>query len=72
MTLLLQRALEQAQSLPEEDQDAIGAQVLESIEIEKGWQEPFVATHAILERMADEADELGQKGANLDLDDLFR
>ena len=70
MTALLEKALEKAQGLPEQEQDAIAAQILASIESEAAWQARFAAKRDILERMAQEAVEQDRQGATLDLDRL--
>ncbi len=69
MTALLEKALEKAQGLPEQEQDAIAAQILAAIESEDSWQARFAAKRDLLERMADEAMQLDSKGETLDLDD---
>ncbi len=69
MTALLEKALEKAQSLPEQEQDAIATQILAAIESEHAWQARFAAKRLILERMAEEAMERDKKGETMDLDD---
>ena len=69
MTALLEKALEKAQGLPEQEQDAIATQILAAIESENAWQARFAAKRGILERMAEEAMQLDRKGETLDLDD---
>lgn len=69
MTALLEKALEKAQGLPEQEQDAIATQILAAIESEHAWQARFAAKRGILERMADEAIEQDRQGLTLDLDD---
>lgn len=71
MTVLLEKALEKAQSLPDEEQDVIATQILESIESESAWQARFAAKRSVLERLAGEAVEQDRLGLTLDLDDLF-
>lgn len=55
MGKLLQRAIEEAQKLPETDQEAIGAWLLAEIESERHWDALFSRPSAIVEQMADEA-----------------
>ena len=55
MTELLERALAQLAKLPEQDQDAIAALILEEIEDERRWDESFARSADVLERLADEA-----------------
>ena len=69
MTALLEKALEKAQGLPEQEQDAIATQIPAAIESEHAWQARFAAKRGILERMADEAIEQDRQGLTLDLDD---
>ena len=69
MTALLEKALEKAQGLPEQEQDAIATQILAAIESGHAWQARFAAKRGILERMADEAIEQDRQGLTLDLDD---
>jgi hypothetical protein len=44
MTALLQRAVAEAEKLPQEDQDAIAARLLAEIEDERKWTASFAAT----------------------------
>ena len=55
MTTLLQKAFEQAQALPESEQDAIAARILEEIEEDRRWDESFARAPEVLEAMADKA-----------------
>ena len=55
MTELLERALAELAKLPEQDQDAISALILEEIEDERRWDESFARSADVLERLADEA-----------------
>lgn len=55
MTELLERALAKLAMLPEQDQDAIAARILEEIEDERRWEESFARSQDVLERLADEA-----------------
>lgn len=71
MTALLEKAFEKAQGLPDEEQDAIAAQILASIESEVACQARFAAKRSILERMAQEAVEQDRQGLTLDLDELI-
>ena len=72
MTVLLEKALERAQGLSDEDQDVIATQILATIEAEDAWQVRFAAKRSILERMAEEAVEQDKQGLTLDLDELIR
>jgi hypothetical protein len=53
MTELLQRAIKEAQTLPESEQDALAAIILEEIADEKRWAESFARSQDKLSRMAD-------------------
>ncbi|HYI10468.1 MAG TPA: hypothetical protein VEK57_15515 [Thermoanaerobaculia bacterium] len=56
MGKLFERAIEEARKLPEDDQEAIGARLLEEVESERTWNELFSRpASAALQRMAEEA-----------------
>ena len=61
MIELLEKALERAQYLPDEEQDALASQILASIESEDAWQSRFASKLSILERMAHDAVEEDRK-----------
>ena len=57
MTKLLEKAFKKASMLPSKAQDALGARLLEELEIlkdEAKWEAAFARTQAQLERWADE------------------
>ena len=54
MSKLLEKAVEEARKLPPEEQDAVGAIILEEIADEARWAKTFAETRQILEAMADE------------------
>ncbi len=68
MGKLLQNAIEEAQKLPETDQEAIGAWLLAEIESERHWDALSSQPSAIVERMADEALEEYEAGVTKPLD----
>lgn len=72
MSKLLERAIEEAQKLPESDQEAIGALLLAEIESERKWDELFSRPSAAIEKMAREAleDHRSRKTTPLDPDNL--
>jgi hypothetical protein len=72
MSKLLERAIEEAQKLPESDQEAIGALLLAEIESERKWDDLFSRPSAAIEEMAREALEDHRSGKTilLDPDDL--
>jgi HEPN domain-containing protein len=56
MGKLLERAIEEARKLPEDEQEAIGERLLEEIEDDRRWDELFSRPLSpALERMAEEA-----------------
>ena len=63
MPALLQKALEKAGGLPDDEQDAIASQILESLDDEDAWKNRFVEKRDVLRRMAREALEEDARGA---------
>ena len=55
MTKILDKAIEEARKLPPEEQDALGAIILEEIADEARWARKFAETQDVLEKLADEA-----------------
>ena len=55
MTSTLQEAFKRASALPEEEQEALAAILLEEIASEKRWQDSFAGSKDALDRLADEA-----------------
>jgi hypothetical protein len=55
MTRLLEKAFAEAALLPDEDQDALAAALLEELESERRWDELFAASPEVLQRLGDEA-----------------
>ncbi len=57
MSQLMEQAVEKAWQLPEHDQEAIAAIILQEIESEQRWNELFARPESadLLARMADEA-----------------
>jgi hypothetical protein len=53
MTQLLQRALNEAQTLPAAEQDAIAAIILEELADERRWDSAFAGSQDQLSRLAD-------------------
>ncbi|MEA5509052.1 hypothetical protein VB715_04675 [Crocosphaera sp. UHCC 0190] len=52
MTDLLERAIARLQTLPESEQDAIAAMILEEIEDDRRWDESFSRSPDILAKLA--------------------
>lgn len=71
MTSLLQQAFQKAQALPEEEQDAIAAILIEEMASEQRWQESFSRSRDVLDRLAAEAREEYRQGRTVDLADLL-
>ena len=71
MTKLLEKALEKIASLPEEEQDAIAAEVLAELEDEAAWRKQFAAHRDELGRLANEALSEHRQGETRPLDDLL-
>ena len=46
MTTLLEKALQKVEALPEDDQNAIASEILDSLADEEGWKSRFVAVTA--------------------------
>ena len=55
MTKLLKSAIDSINSLPDEEQDAIAAIILEEIEDEVRWREAFARSQDALTRLASDA-----------------
>ena len=68
MTGMLEKAIAQMKQLPEEQQDAIAAIILEEIEDEARWDAAFARSHDVLERLAAEAEEEDRRGQTRELD----
>ena len=69
MGTLLDRAIEEAQKLPDAEQESIGAWLLAEIDSERKWDELFSRPPSeTLERMAQEALEDYRAGRTMPLD----
>jgi hypothetical protein len=55
MTTLLEKALEKVGALPQDEQDAIASQILESLAEEDAWKQRFAAKREHLRELAAEA-----------------
>ncbi|MEI8373682.1 MAG: hypothetical protein WCJ35_12715 [Planctomycetota bacterium] len=71
MTSLLQSVVQRALALPEEQQNALAALLLEEIESEQCWQESFARSPDVLDKLAEEALEEDREGRTMDLADLL-
>jgi hypothetical protein len=68
MTELLKRALTELAKLPEQNQDAIAALILEELEDERRWDESFARSADQLAALAREAREERRRGETQPLD----
>ena len=71
MTNSLQEAFKQASALPDEQQEALAAILLEEMAAERRWQEAFAGSQDLLAKMAEEALEEHRRGETEDLDKLL-
>jgi hypothetical protein len=69
MTPILEQAILAAKELPEADQDALAANILEWNEDERRWAESFARTHDALWALAREA--LAEDDASQDLNAAY-
>ena len=68
MTGLLEKALAQLSELPEQEQDAIAAWLLEELASERRWERLLADSPGALERLADEAQTEHRTGLSQELD----
>ncbi len=71
MTELLENALRKVATLPQEEQDAIASQILETIEDETAWKEKLARTKDKLRRLAGEAQREHQRGETRPIDEIL-
>ena len=71
VTPTLQQAIEAAKALPDSEQDALAAEILEWIEDERRWAESFARTHEALAELAREALAEHHAAQTLDLDAAY-
>jgi hypothetical protein len=71
MTELLQKAFAEAAKLPETEQDAIAALMLQELESERRWQEAIAHSPEKLSRLAQEALEEQRMGKTRPLDETL-
>ena len=55
MTKLLEEAFAEASKLPEQDQDALAAVILEELASERRWDQAFADSADLLAKLADQA-----------------
>jgi hypothetical protein len=71
MTGLLEKALQRVKTLSDEDQNAIAAQILESLDDEETWQRQFRERPDLLRSLAREASEEHRRGETRPLDETI-
>ncbi len=71
MTELLENALRRVATLPREEQDAIAAQILETLEDETGWKEKLARTQDKLRDVAGEARREHERGETRPIDEVL-
>lgn len=71
VTGLLQEALRRLESLPQEEQDAIASQIMETLDDEEAWARSFRHQPATLRLLADEALEEHRRGETRPPDELL-
>lgn len=67
---MLESALRRVESLSQEEQDAIAAQILESLDDEEAWERSFRARSDVLRSLAREALDEHRRGETRLLDEL--
>jgi hypothetical protein len=72
MTGLLEKALKRVECLPQEEQDAIASQIIETLDDEDAWARSFAEQSAKLRSLAHEALEEHRRGDTRPLDELIR
>ena len=68
MTKLLEKAFSEAAKLPEPEQDALAAAILEELESERRWDELFERSGDVLSELAEEALAEHRAGRTRELD----
>ena len=68
MSDLMIKAIEEINKLPEQEQEAMAAWILEELASERKWTELFAASQDLLSEMADEALAEHRAGKTLPLD----
>ena len=72
MTGLLEEALRRVESLPQAEQDAIAARIMEALDDDAAWERSFRERPTALRSMAQEAIEEHRRGETRPLDELIR
>ena len=71
MTELLENALRKVATLPQEEQDAIASQILETLEDETAGKEKLARTQDKLRGLAGEAQREHQRGETRPIDEIL-
>jgi len=71
MTTLLERALQKVGALPEDEQNVIASEILDSLADEEAWKVRLTAKRDRLQQLAREALQEDERGETRPLDDLF-
>jgi hypothetical protein len=71
MTRLLEKVLEKVGTLPQDEQDAIASQILETLAEEAAWKQRFAEKRDKLRTLAAEALEEEARGETRPLDELL-
>jgi hypothetical protein len=71
MSSLLEKAIEKVVALPQDEQDAIACQILDSLADEEAWKKRFREKRDVIRRMAQEALEEDERGETRPLDELL-
>lgn len=71
VTQLLEDALRKVAALPQEEQDAIASQIVETLEDEAAWKEKLASHPAKWRRLADQARDEHRLGETRSLDELL-
>jgi hypothetical protein len=71
VSTLLEKALAKVSALPEDEQDAIAAEILSSMADEEAWKRKFAEKRDVIRRLAQEALNEDEQGRTLPLDDLI-
>ena len=71
MTELLENALRKLATLPQEEQDAIASQILETLEDETAWKEEFARTQDEVRGLVREAQREHQRGETRPIDEIL-
>lgn len=71
MTTLLEDALRKVAALPQDEQDAIASQIMETLQDEAAWKEKLARDPEKLRRLAEEAKQEHQQGKTRPIDELL-